>query len=392
MNTVELSLGYIPLVDAAPLIVAREVGFAEEEGIAFDLNKAPSWSMLRDMLAHRQVDAAHMLSPVPIASALGLGGAPAQFDVLSIMSVNGDVIGVSTALAERMRDAGFEFGFTDAEAAGRALIGAADGPLRVGVPFPFSMHAELLFYWLGALGLAAPQALSVRTVPPPLMATAIADGDIDAFCVGEPWGSIAVEDGVGTLLLPGAAIWAFAPEKVLAVRKGWAEDEPDLSARVIRAVWRAGRWLDDQRNRQIASEILAREIHLDVPAEILDRALSGHFIVSGAGEHRSWPEFVTFHDGAAAFPWRSQAAWIGNMLAARTGLDRQAAMQAARQVFRSDLHRRALSSLSVDLPGASEKLEGGLGEPQEVASQFGSLILRRDAFFDGRIFDLSKTE
>lgn len=385
--TVRLTAGFIPLLDVAPLVIAREIGFAEEEGLDLQLQTAPSWSTLRDMLALGQIEAAHMLSPVPVASALGLGGSAAQLDALSVLSVNGNVIGVSRDLAARMRDAGFGFDFADAFAAGKALIAASGDKPRIGVPFPFSMHAELLYHWLGALGVKAPQDLQVKTVPPPLMAQAMAAGEIDAFCVGEPWGSIAVENGVGELLLPGSAIWSFAPEKVLAVRHEWATKEPELCRRLMRATWRAGRWLSNIENRMMASEILARPEYVDIDAGILERALSGRLIISPNGDVRRQSEYVRFFAGAATFPWRSQAAFIGSRLAARTGLDRAQAMDAARMVFRADLYRRNLAGVGADMPGASEKLEGSITHPTAVASVSGKLILAPDSFFDGSIFD-----
>lgn len=387
MNQTPLTLGYIPLVDAAPLIVAREIGFAEQEGLALTLRPAPSWSTLRDMVALGQIEGAHMLAPVPVATALGLGGLPTRLDALCVLSVGGNVVGVSTSLAERVRATGHGFDFSDAAAAGKALIAASGARLRIGVPFPFSMHAELLYYWLDALGLEAPQSLDVRTVPPPLMAEALADDEIDAFCVGAPWGSIAVESGSGALLLPTSAIWSFAPEKVLAVRHDWAENEPDLAARLIRAMWRAGRWLADRSNRLTASEILARPDYLNLPAELLERSLTGNLVISQRGEQRAVPDFLYFHESAASFPWRSQAAWIAARLAARTGLDRSAARRAAMAVFRTDLYRTALGGLTASLPGASEKLEGSLAVPTEAPAQSGSLILGPDRFFDGQIFD-----
>ncbi|MBI1220010.1 MAG: nitrate transporter [Rhodobacteraceae bacterium] len=383
MNGRALSVGFVPLVDAAPLIVAQELGFAEEERLTLDLQRAASWSMLRDMLSFGQVAAAQMLAPVPVAVALGLGGTAGRIDALQVLSVNGTVVGVSAALAQRMREAGHPFDFTDAAAAGRALIAVRGGELRIGVPFPFSMHAELLYYWLGALGFQAPQGLSVRTIPPPRMAEALATGEIDAFCVGEPWGSIAVETGAGELLLPGAAIWSFAPEKVLAARHDWAESEPETVGRLMRAVWRAGRWLANPANRMTASEILARPGYLDVSAEVLERALGGDLVISATGAEVHVPQFLEFHAGLAAFPWRSQAAWIGTRLSARLGLDRGPAVAAARAVFRSDLYRRNLGPIGGELPPSSDRIEGGTVAPATGAAP----ILPGNRFFDGRIFD-----
>jgi len=201
MSAEAFECGFLPLTDAAPLIVAREIGFAEEEGIDLRLHRAPSWSTLRDRLALGALDAAHMLAPVPVAMSLGLGGLPVPLVVPSLLSINGTVIGVSRGVAARMEG---ERG--DARTTGRALIAAVDGPIRIGVPFPFSMHAELLAHWFGVLGVTAPTGLIVRTVPPSMMADALRHDEIDAFCVGEPWGSMAVEQGAGVLVLPGAAI------------------------------------------------------------------------------------------------------------------------------------------------------------------------------------------
>ncbi|SFI93657.1 CmpA/NrtA family ABC transporter substrate-binding protein [Albimonas pacifica] len=390
MNRDAIEVGFIPLVDCAPLVVAKEIGFAEEEGLDLSLRKAPSWSSLRDRLALGALDAAHMLAPMPVAMSLGLGGIPAPLDALAMISVNGDVIGVSTALAARMNALGERPGFMDAQAVGRRLIEAAEGRLRLGVPFPFSMHAELLYYWLDALGLRSPQELDVRTVPPPQMAEAMAAGEIDAFCVGEPWGSVAVETGVAEIILPGCAIWRFAPEKVLAVRRGWAEEQPARAEQLMRAVWRAGKWLSDPAHRLAASELLARPDYVDVPSEIIERALNGRLVIAATGEERRAPRFVEFFDAAATFPWRSQAVWMATRLAERNGLDRAEAAKAARACFRTDLYRRNLGPAGADLPGASEKLEGALDQPTAVASAAGRMILGPDLFFDGRVFDPSE--
>jgi NitT/TauT family transport system ATP-binding protein len=388
VKTVTLPIAFMPLVDAAPLIAAQELGFAEAEGLALDLIPGSSWSSVRDMLAFGRVDAAHLLSPVPIAMALGLGGVTTAVSAVSVLSVNGNVIGVGRAIERRLRETGYAFDFADARAAAAALSGVIEDGLTVGVPFPFSMHAELLRYWVAATGLRDCR-IEIRTVPPPLMAQALAEGEIDAFCVGEPWGSVAVDEGAGALLLPGNAIWAFAPEKVLSVRSDWAETEPHLLSRLLRAVWRAGKWLGDPDNTTTAATMLSRSAYLDMSPELIDRALTGSLIISALGEQRQVAHFLDFHQGAANFPWRSQARWIAAQIAARAGLDPQQAMQTAASVFRTDIYRRSLASVGADLPGASEKLEGAIAHPTAVASSSGRMILMPDRFFDGCIFDPS---
>ncbi|MEM6972708.1 MAG: CmpA/NrtA family ABC transporter substrate-binding protein [Pseudomonadota bacterium] len=384
---IPVDAGFIALVDAAPLVMAREMGFAEEEGVDLRLHRQASWSMMRDRLAVGHLQAAQMLAPVPVAMSMGLGGLPMPLDATMLLSVNGTVIGVSPRLATRMRERGVGNDIMAAGRIGESLVAVAGERLRVGVPFPFSMHAELLYYWLGSLGLRAPEGLEVRTVPPPMMADAMGTGEIDAFCVGEPWGSIAVERGVAELVLPGCAIWRFAPEKVLAMTRAMIERDADMTRRLMRACWRAGRWLSDPAHHMTAAEILGRPAYLDLSAEIIERALSGRLVISRAGEERAAPRFIEFHRGLAQFPWRSQALWIATRIAARMGLDREEAARVARDCFRADLYRANLGPIGADMPGASEKLEGALSAETPVASSTGRLFLGPDGFFDGLIFD-----
>jgi NitT/TauT family transport system ATP-binding protein len=380
--------GYLPLLDAAPLILAAELGFAAEEGLELVLQRETSWAALRDRLLWGQYQAAHMLAPVVIAQAAGLGPDAESLDALLVLSVNGDVIGVRPALAEAMGAARLDF--MDAAATGRALCAATDATLRFGVPFPFSMHAELVRYWLEALGQGA--RVELATIPPPRMAGAVAAGEIDAFCVGEPWGSVAVERGAADLILPGAAIWRFAPEKVLAMTRAQVEAEPELAAALMRACWRSAQWVGDRANLMSATEILGRPDRLDVPAEILERPLRGRLVVNARGDERTVPRCIEFFAGAASFPWRSQAVWIADALARRTGGDRATLRAAARGAFRADLYRDVLGPIGADLPGASEKLEGAMPVSTAVASTLGRLHLGPDSFFDGRIFDPSVSD
>ena len=374
-----LPVGYIPLVDAAPLIVAQVLGFAEEEGLDLQLMRAASWSMLRDMLDFGQVVAAQMLSVVPVARALGLGGGSVALETPMVMALNGETLGLSRRMAGMVTAS-----FGDAVAAGRALAGVGQS-LRMGVPFPFSMQTELLQYWLER---AAPGvSVTIHTVPPPRMAAALLADEIDGFCVGEPWGSQAVAVAGARLLLPGSAIWSQAPQKVLATRAGWCEAEPDLAGRLMRAVWRAGRWLSDPGNRLTASEVLAAPQHLGVPPEMIDPGLSGRMVIGADGDEGMATQVLTFHEGAANFPWRSQAAWIGARLAGRFGLDAAVAQTRARAVFRSDLYRLHMAGTGAALPRASDKVEGILEQSEQVAASQGSLTLLRNRFFDGAVFD-----
>jgi two-component system, oxyanion-binding sensor len=385
MSHLALDIGYVPLLDAAPLIVAREMGFAAEEGLDLRLHAEISWAALRDKLIWKRHQAAQMLSPMPIALSAGLGGLEVRIDALMVLCVNGEMIGVRPDLAARMGASALDF--DDAAEVGKALRAAAGERLLVGVPFPISMHAELLHYWLRNLRPEGAAVYDIRTVSPPRMAQSMADHEIDAFCVGEPWGSVAAQKGFAQLILSGAAIWRFAPEKVLAVRHDWAESHPETAGALMRAVWRACQWIAARENIGTASELLARPEYLDVPAEILERPLRGRMIINAAGEDRVVAGAIEFFNGAATFPWRSQALWIAESMARRLGTDPAPLRAAAQACFRPDLYRAALGPAGADLPGASAKLEGALSHPTAVASSLGKLQLGPDRFFDGRVFD-----
>lgn len=383
--TVVVPVAYMPLLDAAPLVIANELGFADAEGLTLDLRRAPSWSSVRDMLVFGQVSAAHLLSPVPIAMALGLGSVRVPLSAVSILSVNGTVVCVGPELDARLQGIEHAFDLTDPVGLADDLAAVSGESLTVGVPFSFSMHTELLRYWIAGTALAS-KTITIRTVPPPLMADALMSGEVDACCVGEPWGSVAVEQNAGAIVQPGARIWSAAPEKVLAVRTDWAEAESDVTGRLMRALWNAGRWLESDAARTTASALLSRPEYLNVPAELIDRGLTGTLLSTNRGELRQVPQFLRFHNGAATFQWRSQALWMAHRLAQRHGLGASAARQAA-DVFRADLHRQHIGPTGAAVPQASTKREGAILVPSAVPAQTGQVTLAADTFFDGRIFD-----
>ena len=377
MSATVLNCGYVPLVDCAPLVIAQELGFAAEEGLALNLVRQPSWSALRDMLALGHLDAAQMLSPMPVAMSIGLGGLAAEIDTLMVLSVNGTVFGISNALAETLD----LVPFGDARQLLNQLASRDGTSLRIGVPFHYSMHRLLLSYWTSA---APNLKITEVTVPPPRMADAMADGHVDAFWVGEPWGSVAVQRGVGQLMMAGRDVWQFAPEKVLAARRDWVREHDGRVGQLMRAVFHASRWLDAPKNKPLAVEILGRSEHLRLSPDLIDPAVSGHLVPKQGAHPIEVNRFLQFHKHAATFPWRSQAAWIAEQLGADAdGLSR------AKACFRSDLYRKHLPQIGTDMPGASEKVEGSLQFDTAVASSRGHMILAPDAFFDGKTFDFS---
>src|SRR5579863_4573383 len=228
--TGQLHIGFIPLIDAAALIVAVDKGFAAAEGLDVTLVREVSWSNVRDKLNIGLFDAAHLLAPVAIASSLGLGHIKVPIAAPFNLSLNGNAITVSSALHTAIM-AELDGDRFDPMASALALSrvvatrrkrGAE--PLTFGMTFPFSTHNYQLRFWMAAGGIDPDEDVRLVVLPPPYMVDSIASGQVDGFCVGAPWNSLAVELGVGRIVHFGSDIIARAPEKVLAVRASWAEN------------------------------------------------------------------------------------------------------------------------------------------------------------------------
>ncbi|MEQ9335406.1 CmpA/NrtA family ABC transporter substrate-binding protein [Thalassobaculum sp.] len=381
----QVRIGFIPLVDCAPLVALHEIGFAREEGLEIALSRETSWSNVRDKLAVRLYDAAHLLAPMALATNLGLAGPRAEVVAPYVLNLNGDVICASARLLERMAADGFEGPEAMLEAIRRDALGR---PVVIGVPFFFSTHHYLVRYWLASAGIDPDRQVRVEVIPPSLMADAVQSGVVDGFCVGEPWGSVAVDAGLASIVLPGRAVWAAAPEKVLGLRRDWVEERRDDLHRLLRALYRASMWVADPGNRTILSELLASDRYVDAPAEVIERALSGSLTLTPRGAQARVERFMVFHTASATFPWRSQALWFHGQMArwGHLAVSPESATIACR-TFAPDLYREALAAVATDLPGANSKLEGALEAPTPAASLRGRLFLGPDRFCDGAVFD-----
>jgi len=389
--TQTLTIGFLPLVDACLPILAHEHGFAEDEGVALKFKRDVSWATVLDRLLYGHTDAAHMLAPLAIATTLGRGRPAQPLAAPFVLGLNGNAITVSPRLASEM---GIVEGFGDPVAVGSALKAvaeirkAAGNPLRFGVVHRYSSHNFMLRYWLAACGIVPDEMVEAVTVPPPFTAEALANGEIDGTCVGEPWNSIAVERGVGRIMLTTSQIWRRGVEKVLALREAVLEEKRPTVEALIRAMRKAGAHFVDPANWEINAEILARPDYLDSSPRLILGAISDRLVLEQGGEPVHFPDFMFQYSEAANFPWVSQAQWIYTQLARwdRTPIESVEATKAAR-VFRPDVYRSALSGTGDMLPGASSKVEGSLAKPTSVTAQQGDIILTENQFFDHRVFD-----
>lgn len=385
-----ISIAFIPLTDCAILAVAKEKGFAAEQGIELKLIRDTSWATVRDRLVYGQVQAAHFLAPLAVAVSLGLSQAKAAIAAPFKLNVNGNAITFSRDLAGALGGDPVERILDPAATAVRlkSILPRLHRKPVLGVVHRFSSHALALRYWLAFAGIDPDSEVELRVVPPPLMADALQAGELDGFSVGDPWNSIAVDAGAAEIVAISSRIWESGPEKVLAMRENWVETDPELVDRLLVAFDRAAAWADDPTNHDELSAMLARETYIGKPAGVIRRALTGRMIVTPDGHEVSASNYLLLHRHAANFPWRSQALWIYSQLVRWNQIRATpSAEQAASRVFRSDIYRRALAQGSTPLPAASLKVEGSLPVALPVASPRGSLTLSPDRFFDGQIFD-----
>lgn len=383
-----LDCGFVPLTDAAPLIIAAEMGFAEEEGVSLRLHRENNWSSIRDKVAFGIYPAAHMLSPMALAISLGLGPVNTRIDVPIVLNMNGNAFVAGHGFADRLRAAGARY--NDPAALGQALIRlSGQQRIRVGVPFMQSMHVSVLRFLLTKLGARPSAVIDFKVAPPPLLGRVLAADEVDAFMVGAPWGSQAVEDGAAQLILNSSAIWNAAPEKVLGVNRRWSSDNPDLLDRLVRAVYRAQVWIARNKTTETVSEILAKPNYIDVAAEVIEQALRGRLALDQHGGFGLDPLAIRFGDSSVSFPWQSAAVWIADNEANSWGVSRELARAAALDCFRPDIYRRALKGTGAPLPLGNQKVEGTFDTVETVASD-NDLQLGPDRFFDGSVFDLTK--
>ncbi|MDE3175285.1 MAG: ABC transporter substrate-binding protein [Pseudomonadota bacterium] len=396
---VKLTLGFIPLVDCAPLVVARDKGFASREGLSLSLVRESSWANIRDRVMLGHFDAAHMLGPLPIAASLGVGHAPAPMIAPFSLGLGGNAITVSSDLFAQMRRTG-----ADLDAGPRPMAGALAETIRrrraagataltFAVVHAFSSHNYELRYWLAAAGVDPDRDLRIVVTPPPRMVEALREGGVDGFCVGEPWNSLAVEAGLGVIAATKSAIWRHGPEKVLGLRADFAQRAPEALAALLRALYRAAEWVDRPENHDELAQRLAAPDCLDAPAEIVLRALNGRLVRKAGEAAKATPDFLLFNAGAANFPWESHALWLYSQMARwRQIAFSPADVDIVRRVYRPDLYRAALAGAGVDLPRANAKVEGALPTATPVASRLGAMVLGPDGFFDGRLFDPDRIE
>jgi nitrate/nitrite transport system substrate-binding protein len=325
----ELKLGFIKLTDMAPLAVAYELGFFEDEGLYVTLEPQANWKVLLDRVLTGELDGAHMLAGQPLGATIGFGTEAHVVTAFS-MDLNGNAITVSNEVWEAMRS------HVPLGADGKPVhpikadslkpvvdeYRAEGRPFNMAMVFPVSTHNYELRYWLAAGGIHpgfysstdisgqidAEALLSVT--PPPQMPATLEAGTIYGYCVGEPWNQQAVFKGIGVPVITDYEIWRNNPEKVFGVTAEWAEANPNTHVAVVKALIRAAMWLDadGDANRPAAVEILARPEYVGADEEVIANSMTGTFEYE-RGDERAVPDFNVFFRYYATYPYYSDAVW-----------------------------------------------------------------------------------
>lgn len=352
----EVKIGFIPLTDCASVVMASVLGIDKKYGVTITPSKEASWAAVRDKLMNGELDMAHVLYGLVYGVHMGVGGPKKDMAVLMNLNQNGQAITLSNKLLQA--------GARDGESLAK-LMAADKREYTFAQTFPTGTHAMWLYYWLATYGIHPMQDAKVITVPPPQMVANMRVGNMDGFCVGEPWGARAIMDKIGFTAVTTQGIWQDHPEKVLGTSAEFVSRNPNTARAVTAAILEAGKWIDaSAANRQKTAETIAAKSYVNTDASgIVDR-MQGRYD-DGLGKTWTDEHAMRFYaDGAANFPYLSDGMWFLTQHK-RWGLLKEHPdyLAIARQVNRIDLYKQAASAAGVALPASetrSSKLIDGV--------------------------------
>jgi nitrate/nitrite transport system substrate-binding protein len=369
----DLKFGFIKLTDMAPLAIAKELGYFEDEGLYVELEAQANWKVLLDRVIDGQLDGAHMLAGQPIAATIGYGTKAEIITPIS-MDLNGNGITVSNSVWKKMKPLIPEEGGKPKHPISAKYLKPVveeykeEGkPFKMGMVFPVSTHNYELRYWLAAgdlhPGYYAPQRgdtsgtlkadVQLSVTPPPQMPATLEAGTIYGYCVGEPWNQQAVMRGIGVAVITDDEIWKNNPEKVFGIRKDFAEKYPNTTKRIVRAMIRAQYWLDEgnNKNRKEAVKILSRPNYVGADYKVIANSMTGFFEYE-PGDRRPAPDFNVFFRYNAPYPYYSDAVWYLTQMRRWGQIPQYRSdewyFETAKKVYRPDIYKEAVDSLVAD--------------------------------------------
>ena len=366
----EVRIGFIPLTDCASVVMAAVNKFDEKYGIKIIPTKEASWASVRDKLVNGELDAAHVLYGLVYGVQMGIGGPKKDMAVLMSLNHNGQAITLSNQLRDK--------GATDG-ASLKKLIAKKEREYTFAQTFPTGTHAMWLYYWLAANGIDPFRDVKNIAVPPPQMVANMRVGNMDGFCVGEPWNNRAIVDKIGFTAVTSQDIWTDHPEKVLGTTADFVTKNPNTARAMTAAVLEAGRWIDASLgNKQKTAETIAQKSYVNTESDVIVARMLGRY-ENGLG--KSWDDknhMKFFNDGAVNFPYLSDGMWFMSQHR-RWGLlkDDPDYLAVAKQVNRIDIYKQAATAVGVALPKSemrSHKLIDGVvwdgKDPKKYAAGF----------------------
>ncbi len=339
----DLTVGFIPLTDCASVVIASELGFDKKYGIKITPSKEASWAAVRDKLTNGELDAAHVLYGMVYGLTVGIGGPQKDMAVLMSLNRNGQAI----TLSSQLKDAGVTDG-----AKLKTAVMKKDREYTFAQTFPTGTHAMWLYYWLAANGINPFTDVKAIVVPPPQMVANMRIGNMDGFCVGEPWNARAVIDKIGFTATTTQGIWKDHPEKVLGTSADFVKKNPNSTRALIMAVLDAARYIDTMANRAKVAEIISAKSYVNTDKEAITGRFQGEYDDGLGAPVRKDPDYMKFFDeGAVSFPWLSDGMWFLTQHK-RWGLLKADPdyLAVAKKVNQIDLYTQAATQLKIAVP------------------------------------------
>ncbi len=369
----EVHIGFIPLTDCASVVMASVLGFDKKYGIKIIPSKESSWASVRDKLVNGELDAAHVLYGLIYGVQLGVGGNKKDMAVLMTLNNNGQAITLSKKLAEK--------GAVDG--AGLAKLMQSDKrEYTFAQTFPTGTHAMWLYYWLAAHGINPMKDAKVITVPPPQMVANMRVGNMDGYCVGEPWNHRAIADGIGITATTTQDIWKDHPEKVLGTTSEFVQKYPNTARAVVAAILDASRWIDASlSNKTKMAETIADKSYVNTSVDVINQRILGRY-QNGLGKTWDDPNYMKFfNDGAVNFPYLSDGMWFLTQHK-RWGLLKADPdyLAVAKAVNRIDIYKDAATMAKVSVPKdpmrSSKLLDGTVWDGKNPAAYAASFKIK----------------
>jgi nitrate/nitrite transport system substrate-binding protein len=339
----EVKIGFIPLTDCASIVMASVLGIDQKYGVKIIPTKEASWASVRDKLLSGENDMTHLLYGMAFGTQLGIGGPKRDMNVLMTLNHNGQAITLSKKLAEK--------GATDLAGLAK-LMGSEKREYTFAQTFPTGTHAMWLYYWLAAGGINPLKDAKVITVPPPQMVANMRVGNMDGYCVGEPWNHRAIADGIGITAETTQGVWKDHPEKVLGVTADFAKKYPNTCRAVTAAIIEAGKWIDASlSNKTKMAETIADKSYVNTSVDVINQRILGRY-QNGMGKTWDDPNHMKFFsDGSVNFPYLSDGMWFLTQHK-RWGLlkDHPNYLEVAKQVNRLDIYSQAATAAKVSVP------------------------------------------